>query len=170
MYITPPRAPEAMSVEDLVAHIVGRYQEAHRRTLPELIALAQKVERVHHDVAGAPLGLAEALAHIADELEMHMVEEERVLFRAMRAKADAGLGHPIAVMRGEHRDYAAELDRLQVLAHDFVVPEGACGSWQRLYAGVAELSVMLREQMRLEDEVLFPRFEVSQTRCICAQG
>lgn len=170
MYITPPRSPDAMSIEDLLAHIAGRYQEAHRRTLPELIELAQKVERVHHDVADAPLGLASALDHIAAELEMHMEEEEKVLFAAMRANAGGTLSHPIAVMRDEHQGYAAELDKVKELAHGFVPPPGACGSWRRLYVGVAELDTTLREQMRLENEVLFPRFEMSQTRCICAQG
>lgn len=170
MYITPPRSPEAMSSEELLAHIAGCYQETHKRTLPELIALAQKVERVHHDVADAPLGLAGALDRIAAELVMHMEEEDKVLFAAIRANAGTTLAHPIAVMRGEHQGYAAELDRVKELAHGFVPPPGACGSWQRLYVGVAELDTTLREQMRLENEVLFPRFEISQTRCICAQG
>lgn len=69
MYITSPRTPDTMSIDDLLAHIESRYQDAHKRALPELIELARKVERVHHDVEDAPLGLADALDHIAAELD-----------------------------------------------------------------------------------------------------
>lgn len=166
-----PRSADAMSTEDLIALIAGRYQEAHRRVLPELIELARKVEHVHHDVPGAPLGLADALEHVSLELDMHMQVEEKVLFRAMQHEIGSALAHPIGVMRAEHRDYAAELDRVQDLAHDFVPPVAACGSWRRLYQGVAELCTALREQIRLENEVLFPRYESGPAvRCTCAHA
>ncbi|PZF75193.1 hypothetical protein DK847_19535 [Aestuariivirga litoralis] len=166
-----PRSAHAMSTDDLLALIAGRYQAAHRRVLPELIALARKVEHVHHDVPAAPLGLADALEHVALELDMHMQVEEAVVFRAMQQEIGSALVHPIGVMRTEHQDYAAELDRVQELAHDFVPPVAACGSWRRLYQGVAELCAALREQMRLENEVLFPRFEHGPApRCTSAQA
>lgn len=164
------RSPDTMNVEDLLAHIAGRFYVVHRQVLPDLIALARKVEHVHKGVPDAPVGLADALESLSLELDMHIQVEEKVLFAAMRQKIGGALSHPIALMRSEHRDYAAELDKLQELAHGFVPPSGACGSWRRLYAGVAELCASLREQIRVENEVLFPRFDVEQTRCICAQG
>ncbi len=167
---TRPPSPEAMSIEDLLTHIEGNYQLACRRSLPELIELARKVERVHHSVADAPVGLADALEHMALALDMHMQVEEDVLFRAMRQHIDSAIMHPIALMRGEHAEYSAELDRVRELAHGFVPPVTACGSWRRLYQGVEELCETLREQMRIENEVLFPRFDIGATRCICAQG
>jgi regulator of cell morphogenesis and NO signaling len=172
MTVTATRAPspEAMSIEDLLAHIEGNYQVPCRRGLPELVELARKVERVHHDVPDAPLGLADALEHVALELDMHMQLEEDVLFRAMRQHIHSVITHPIALMRGEHAEYAAELDRVRELAHGFVPPVTACGSWRRLYQGVEQICETLREQMRIENEVLFPRFEISATRCICAHG
>ena len=170
MSLMVPTSPDTLPVNELIAHIAARYQEVHRRDLPELIELARKVERVHEAAPDAPMGLADALDRIFLELDMHMQVEEKVLFTAMRQKIGGALAHPIAVMRGEHKDYAAELDKVQELAHDFVPPIGACGSWRRLYAGVAELCALLREQIRLENEVLFPRFEIAQTRCICAES
>ena len=44
----------------LIAHILERYHETHRRELPELIRLAEKVERVHASHPDVPAGLAEA--------------------------------------------------------------------------------------------------------------
>lgn len=148
MLTTARTSPETMNVRNLLAHIAARYQEAHRKLLPELIELARKVA-----------------------LDMHIAVEETVLFPAMRDRAADAITHPIAVMRGEHASYAAELDRIAGLACGFVVPKGACGSWRRLYQGVAGLCDSLREQIRLEDKVLFPRFDVlAQTRCTCAHG
>ena len=171
MFTTAQASPETMSVPDLLAHIAARYQDAHRRMLPELTELARKVEHVHHDVAEAPLGLAEALDRLSLALDMHIAVEKSVLFPAMRDKAADAIAHPISLMRGEHAAYAAELEAIVELAHGFVVPDGACGSWRRLYQGVAELCASLREQIRLEDKVLFPRFDVlAQTRCTCAHG
>lgn len=171
MTTTSLRSPDTLNVEDLLSLIKSRYQDAHRSALPDLIELARKVEVVHQDVADAPLGLADALEHLSLELDMHMQAEEKVLFPAMLQKLDGAVAHPIAVMRSEHAGYAAELDKVQELAHDFVPPIGACGSWRRLYQGAAELCATLREQIRLENEVLFPRFElVGQTRCTCAHG
>lgn len=43
----------AMPVDSLIDHILARYHEIHRHELPALIALARKVERVHHDVPNA---------------------------------------------------------------------------------------------------------------------
>ena len=60
---------------------------------------------------------------------------------------------------------------LEELARGFAVPEGACGSWQRLYAGLKKLCEDIREHIRVENEVLFPRFELTtKSGCICAHG
>lgn len=164
-------SPDTMTDEDLLAHIAGRYQNAHRQALPDLIELARKVERVHHGAPEAPAGLAEALEHIAMELHMHMQVEERVLFPSMLRHLDSVIAYPLALMRSEHDDYAAEIDTLQELAHDFVPPPAACASWRRLYRDVAELCATLREQIRLENDVLFPRFEhAEKAHCTCAHA
>lgn len=165
--ITDP-LPENMNTQDLLAHVEARYQAVHRRLLPELVELARKVEHVHNDIAGVPPGLADALDRLALALDMHMEVEETVLFPAMRGEATGAVTHPIALMRSEHEAYAAELDSIDVLAHGFVPPEWACGSWRELYQGVAEFSASLRAQISLEDRVLFPRFDLpAQARCTC---
>jgi len=164
-------SPDAMTDEDLLALIAGRYQDAHRRRLAELIELAHKVERVHHGVPEAPVGLAEALERIAMELDMHMLVEEQVLFPSMLRHLDSVIAYPMALMRSEHDDYASELDKVAELAHGFIPPAAACGSWRRLYQGVAELCATLREQIRLENDVLFPRFELAgKAHCTCAHA
>lgn len=171
MFTTADRSIETMNVPDLLAHLETHYQERHRKILPDLIELAGKVERVHHDVDEAPLGLANALDRLSFALDMHMRVEREVLFPAIRANDSAAVSHPIALMHGEHESYAVEIAAIEALTHGFEPPEGACGSWRRLYQGVAELCASLREQIRIEDEVLFRRFDLpAKTRCTCAHG
>ena len=68
----------------LIDYILTRFHDRHRAELPELIALADKVERVHADAADVPHGLAAVLRRVAGELESHMQKEELVLFPAIR--------------------------------------------------------------------------------------
>lgn len=152
-------APESRTSSDLIAHILTRYHETHRRELPELINLAKKVEAVHADHPQAPRGLADFLRQMLGELEMHMKKEELILFPAMQRGAAIPLGGPIEQMRLEHVDHGEHLARLEQLTNGFALPEGACRSWQALYRGAAKLSEDLMQHIHLENNVLFPRFQ-----------
>ncbi|MEA5160158.1 iron-sulfur cluster repair di-iron protein [Cereibacter johrii] len=142
----------------LIAHILERYHETHRRELADLIPLAEKVEAVHGDHEEAPHGLMILLDDIRDGMEDHMQKEEQILFPMMRMGAPM-VAQPIAVMRAEHDSHAEQLARLEHITHGFTPPEGACRSWHALYAGVRKFSEDLVAHMHLENEVLFPRFE-----------
>jgi regulator of cell morphogenesis and NO signaling len=50
------------------------------------------------------------------------------------------------------------LGKLQALTNGLKAPAGAFGSWRALYEGLGELSAELKEHIRIENEVLFPRF------------
>ena len=43
MSLIVPTLPDALPVDELIAHIATRYQQVHRRDLPELIELADTV-------------------------------------------------------------------------------------------------------------------------------
>jgi regulator of cell morphogenesis and NO signaling len=140
----------------LIDHILERYHATHRRELPELIALARRVETVHADHASAPRGLAALLTRVEWEMESHMQKEEQGLFPMLRE----GHGVPMAMelMRDEHEEHAGRLVELAALTSGHTPPEGACGSWRALCAGTAKLAADLVEHIRLENELLFPRF------------
>lgn len=143
---------------DLVAHILTRYHETHRRELPELIRLARKVERVHGEHPKAPRGLAGHLELMRTELEAHMAKEEQVLFPLLLRGGHPMIAQPIGMMRQEHLHHGEQLQRLAELTDEFRLPDGACRSWQALYAGVAKLSDDLMQHIHLENNLLFPRF------------
>lgn len=156
----PVEAPAeaALATPDLIAHILERYHETHRREWPELIALARKVEQVHADHEQVPRGLGDVLALIAEDLEAHQQKEERILFPMMLGGAGPMIRHPIARMMIEHEDVEVQLHVLEERTGGLEPPLDACGSWRRLYAGCRKFRDDLRAHIRLEDTVLFPRF------------
>jgi regulator of cell morphogenesis and NO signaling len=142
----------------LIEYILTRFHDTHRRELPELIDLAQRVEARHAGHPDVPRGLAAMLQNIAAELESHMQKEEQVLFPMMRAGGAPMIVHPIAVMRHEHEEHGARLRRLEALTHDSVPPADACTSWIALYAGTRKLVDDVMQHIHLENNVLFPQF------------
>jgi regulator of cell morphogenesis and NO signaling len=155
--IAPAQLPE--STAELTEHIIARYHEVHRRQLPELIGMSRRVEQVHAGKPGVPQGLADMLQKALGELEVHMRKEELILFPAMRRQGSGPLDGPISQMRHEHQDHGDVLERMTAMTDNFVAPEGACGTWRALYAGAAEFKDDLVEHIRIENDVLFPRFE-----------
>lgn len=154
-----PEADVPQETAALIDHILTRYHESHREDLASLVSLAERVERVHADDPEAPTGLAAALRTLAQEMEDHMRKEEMILFPAMRAGGGPGIEHPIAVMRADHDDHAANIALIRQLTGDLTPPEHACGSWWSLYGGMAALFDDLAAHIALENDVLFPRFE-----------
>ncbi|MBL9079977.1 MAG: iron-sulfur cluster repair protein YtfE [Planctomycetes bacterium] len=143
--------------EALVRHIVARYHQGHRDELPRLVRMASKVEAVHGDKPFCPRGLAAFLQLLGEDLESHMQKEEQVLFPLLLAAAHAHAAMPITVMEREHEQHGVNLTRLRQLAHDFVPPAQACGTWRALYLGLAEFEREVMQHIALENHVLFPR-------------
>ncbi|MBI2255499.1 MAG: iron-sulfur cluster repair protein YtfE [Proteobacteria bacterium] len=162
--------PEA--ADNLIDYIQSRYHDTHRREIPELIRLSRKVESVHAEHPDAPRGLADMLAEVLDDLEMHMMKEEAVLFPMLRRGGQISVIHPIAQMRIEHERHGQHLSRLEEIAQGFRAPEGACRSWQALYLGLSKLVDDLIEHIHIENNILFVQFDklapqAPQHSCCC---
>lgn len=150
-------APDATPA--LIAHILTRYHETHRRELEWLIGMAVKVERVHGDHPQAPRGLSDALLAMREDLDAHMMKEERILFPAMERPDHPDVTAPILRMRDDHDEAAELLEAIEHATNGLALPEGACGSWTALYTGLRKFCDDLVMHMYLENNVLFPRFE-----------
>jgi regulator of cell morphogenesis and NO signaling len=144
-------------LDELMTHIVDWYHVRLRAELPELVALARKVETRHADKGSCPKGLAEHVEVIAGELFPHMMKEEQVLFPALRAGWGPRALGPIRVMEAEHRDVALQLERTRELTSDLVAPAEACTSWRALYLRLDAFEAELMEHIHLENNVLFAR-------------
>ena len=151
-------APEQMSAQQLVAHVLARYHTVHRQQLPELLRLARKVEQVHGEHADCPHGLAEQLSAMAQELESHMRKEENVLFPMIVAGRGALAAVPIRVMRMEHDDHGVALRALEKISNGMQAPLDACATWRALYASLRTFRDDLLAHIDTENNLLFQRF------------
>jgi regulator of cell morphogenesis and NO signaling len=140
---------------EIVDFIVQRYHVPLRAELPELVRMAERVERRHAEHEACPRGLAAHLARMEHELIDHMAKEEGVLFPLLSAGVTPP--SPIEVMRHEHDEHGAALAKMRELAASFDPPAGACATWRSLYLRLAELESELMDHIHLENNVLFAR-------------
>ena len=157
------KPPEVSQPVALIEHILARYHTVHRAQFPELIRMARRVEAVHRDNPLVPAGLANLLETAQQELLAHMEKEELILFPMLQAGGHPYVMQPIAMMRAEHIDHGAMLEKLAELTNDATPPNGACNTWRALYAGVAQLQDDLINHIHLENNVLFSQFDSQQT-------
>lgn len=157
------------STKDMIAYILERFHERHRQQLPDLIMLAAKVERVHNESNDCPHGLSSLLRVVKSDLENHMQKEEQILFPMLAGGMYPG--GPISVMQSEHDDHLQTIADIMRITQNLKLPEGACGSWSRLYSGLQELMDDLMEHITLENYFLFvpDRQENNGTCCGCCQ-
>lgn len=142
----------------LIELVLERFHAVHRRELPEAQELAQAVELQHSTHEACPIGLLDLLTLIADELEDHQQKEEAVLFPLMLAGGHPMIAGPIQRMLMDHNDLEFQLMEMARLTHGFQAPPDACRTWRRLYEACAKLHADLKMHMKIENELLFPRF------------
>ncbi|MGP6379194.1 iron-sulfur cluster repair protein YtfE [Yersinia bercovieri] len=142
---------------NLIDFIISRYHNRHREQLPELILMAEKVERVHDEKPACPRGLAAELTAILEELTQHMYKEEQILFPMIQRGMGYQAGGPIFVMEAEHDAVGLQLEVVKQLTQNVTPPDGACNTWRALYTGINEFMTDLMEHIHLENNLLFPR-------------
>lgn len=141
----------------IIDFILPNFHDKHRTQLPELIAMAEKVESRHADSPACPKGLASLLRKIYDDLVHHMMKEEQILFPLIKSGRGPMAAAPISVMEAEHDEANNDLAQIQQLTNHFTAPEGACNTWQNLYQGTKAFAEDLVAHVHLENEILFPR-------------
>ncbi len=169
------KASEEARLSSLIQFIEEEYHAGLKRDLPRLRFLAEKVSRVHGGKDQRLTEVRKTLAALADELELHLEKEERILFPAIRELEESGtigetcfasVRSPVDVMRRDHGQAEIALESLQRLTDQFTPPSWGCGSYRALLDGMRALSGNLREHMRLEEENLFPSALALESRRI----
>ncbi|HET6953147.1 MAG TPA: iron-sulfur cluster repair di-iron protein [Acidimicrobiales bacterium] len=147
----------------LADHILATHHRYLHEELPALDALAAKVQSVHgerHPELAEVRGLVRA---IREDLEPHMLKEERVLFPAIHAIAagrrDFPFGtieNPIRMMGIEHEQVGDLLARLRDATAGYAVPADGCASYRSLYERLEALELDTHLHVHKENHTLFP--------------
>ncbi len=154
------QAPAPTDVGALIDLVLERFHAAHRRVVPELSRAAERLEAEHAEDASWPKGLAALIERINGRLAAHMAKEEIVVFPRMRRGGGAPLDRPLAVLHAEHQELERDMGALREMTNVFSAPQSASAEWRELYGALAKFADDLAEHTRLEDDVLFPGFEM----------
>ena len=155
----------AATMSELADHIESTHHARARETFARLRSLVPRVAAAH--AAGHPelVALAQAVSRLDEDMQDHMVREERVLFpwlRRLDRKSELHTGppwsvrRPISCMEHDHVEVAAALARIRELTADYCVPPDACGSYRAMIELLRDLEQDTRIHIHKENNILFP--------------
>ena len=158
----------------LADYIVHNHHQYVRDTTPDLLALSEKVTRVHGNAHPELLEINATIYAIADELLQHMVKEEQILFPAIKKlfKKESMSGFPFAtiqapinMMEKEHANAGDGFERIRELSDNFTVPQDACTSYRLLFDMLQSYEEDLHQHVHLENNILFPKaIDIEKTK------
>jgi len=155
---------------DLVAHINATHHKYVRTESARLGPLFEKVCGVHGKNHPELLHIQAVFRGLAQELTQHMMKEEMILFPYIVRMEEAVIqgepvlpppfgtvANPVVMMEHEHDSVGAALRAMRTASNGYVLPEGACASYQALYRALGEFEADLHQHIHLENNILFPR-------------
>ncbi|MGQ7271123.1 hemerythrin domain-containing protein [Marinobacter nauticus] len=150
---------EELDTDVLLELILRGYDAAHLAKLPEIHRLARKIEAVHRANPDVPKGITLAVKKLERLLRDHIEKENTHVLNQMAHDQPPRPETPIAQMNEEHSIIKKQLKKLRDMTRNYRAPESACRSWRRFYHELKALDFRLSEQIYLERDVLFPRFQ-----------
>jgi regulator of cell morphogenesis and NO signaling len=155
---------------DLVSHITNTHHKYTHDGIARLTPLFAKVCSVHGANHPELLELRDLFTGLTQELTVHLMKEEKVLFpyiirmeEAVIEKAPilpppfGTVQNPVAMMEHEHDSAGHALRAMREISRGYISPPDACVSYQTLYKALAELEADLHQHIHLENNILFPR-------------
>ena len=137
----------------LMDYILKIHHRGIRKNGPELLALLEKVERVHGEAHPELHELKLLVSESLNDLEMHLQKEENVLFPYLYDLYSAQ-------EQGQRMEpmHCGTIAIIQLTDH-FSVPQDGCASYRLLMQELEAFVDALFEHIHLENNLLFPRFE-----------
>lgn len=158
-----------LSLTDLTDYIISYHHQYVRNEMPLIMQYLKKIAARHGGNHPELQRVAELFTGLKQELEMHLVKEEQVLFPRIRqtetlAKDEPGphtnhtfLDAPIHVMEHEHDDAGAIMTAIRTLTNDYALPDDACTTYKLCFASLQSFEADLHHHVHLENNVLFPK-------------
>jgi regulator of cell morphogenesis and NO signaling len=152
----------------LADYIVNTHHAYLKENTASIAAYTRKIAEVHGAHHPEVIEIAAIFGTIAADLELHLREEEEVLFPAIRriaalAKAggakDAGelqaLRANLASLYHEHDEIGAAIHAIRHLARDYAIPGDVCNTFMVTYRKLKEFEDDLHKHVHLENNILF---------------
>ena len=161
----------AVSLQELVDHILQTHHTYMYQALPRVRMLVAKVASAHSAHHGEMLRQVQVLYGTLDaELTSHLQKEEQILFPHIvaaeshaRGKGEAPTScfptvrYPIQQMEHEHESAGEALEQLRAVTDNYTLPTDACPTFAALYEELQRVETDLHQHIHLENNILFPR-------------
>ena len=151
-------------------YIINTHHRYVRENTAFIVELAQKVARVHGERHPELIQVAELFSRIGNDLTLHMIKEEKILFPfikelaqvyntgGMLPSADFGkISVPIQVMDLEHEQVGGDFETIRAVTSNYMLPIDACSSYTILFKKLEEYESDLHRHVHLESNILFPK-------------
>jgi len=155
---------------DLIAHIISTHHKYVREEMARLGPLFDKVCSVHGKNHAELLQIRVSCQGLEQELTMHMMKEERILFPYIVRMEESvmqkepvlpppfgSVQNPVTMMMHEHDSAGEALRSMRKDSAGYTPPDDACISFQTLYKALADFEADLHQHIHLENNILFPR-------------
>jgi regulator of cell morphogenesis and NO signaling len=157
-------------LQTLITYIVSNHHAYVRAQMPVIQGHAEKVASVHGERHPEMLEVASVFDEVVEEMTVHMMKEEQMLFpyiarveAAVTAGGDApaapfgSVQNPIRMMEVEHESAGDALAEIKRLTGGYRAPEGACGTFLVLLQELQAFEEDLHRHVHLENNILFPK-------------
>ncbi|HUI80003.1 MAG TPA: iron-sulfur cluster repair di-iron protein [Bryobacteraceae bacterium] len=155
---------------DLIGHIKNTHHQFTRAEIARLGPLFDKVCSVHGKNHSELEDMRATFGDLAQELTMHLMKEEMMLFPYIERMEEAVLEkspvlpapfgsvqNPVAMMMHEHDGAGEALRAMRAASNGYTAPPDACISYRTLYQALAGFEADLHQHIHLENNILFPR-------------
>jgi regulator of cell morphogenesis and NO signaling len=161
---------KAEPLSELIAHIEKTHHKYVREESVRLTALLEKVCSAHGKNHAELFEVRARFAGLVQELTLHMMKEEKILFPYIVRMEEAviekepvvpgpfgSVGNPVAMMQHEHDSAGQALRAMRKASADYTAPGDACVSYRTLYKTLEAYEADLHQHIHLENNILFPR-------------
>lgn len=161
---------QSQLLADLIAHITGTHHAFVREESPRIEALAAKVVGVHGKNHPELVQVQAIFAALSEELRVHLMKEEQVLFPYVYRMEESSLAgepappamfgtvlNPVRMMMREHDGAGKALRSLRSITNEYTLPAGECINYRSLYQALQAFEADLHQHIHLENNILFPR-------------
>jgi regulator of cell morphogenesis and NO signaling len=161
---------QAGSLAGLIDHLIATHHKFTREEIARLQPLLDKVCKVHGKNHPELLAIRDVFQALAQELTVHLMKEEMVLFPYIVRMEESVLEsqpvlpapfgsveNPVRAMMTEHDGAGEALRKMRKLSAGYAAPVDACISFQTLYQALAGFEADLHQHIHLENNILFPR-------------
>lgn len=152
------------NLDFLIDYIVNTHHKTVLNLLPQLTFYTQKIAEVHGANHPELLEIATLFSQINVELLQHLKNEEEVLFPAIKelltsnsVSSKATIISEITRMAKEHEFAGGAMDTINILSHNYLVPEDGCNTYTVTYKLLEQFEDDLHIHVHLENNILYPK-------------